>query len=266
LSFTFAYTWSKTMGICDNVYSTVNRFNYMEYNYGRRGYDRTQVMTASYIYYLPKFGKNGNFLDHPGVRLVLNDWQLSGLMTAQTGTPTTFGTPGFLNDGSNIGLRWTGSPDYGPRPLIVGNWRIPDGQMTAFNQFNTAAIQMGPGGPGSPSVGLESGNGYWSGPVTFLANQQTTIMKNIPFSKDGRRYVQIRLETYNTLNHHDYNGRNLSPQLYSPTDNRITNLPVGISTILNSSGGSVNGGRFGFGALTGAQGPRTMQMALKIYF
>jgi hypothetical protein len=74
------------------------------------------------------------------------------------------------------------------------------------------------------------------------------------------------LETYNTLNHHDYNGRNLSPQLYSPTDNRITNLPVGISTILNSSGGSVNGGRFGFGALTGAQGPRTMQMALKIYF
>jgi hypothetical protein len=265
LSFTFAYTWSRSMGICDNVYSTVNLFDYMKYNYGRTGYDRTQVMTASYIYYLPKFGKNGNFLDHPGVRLVLNDWQLSGLMAGMTGTRAQFGTPGFNQDGSNITQRWTGSNDYGPRALIVGDWR--SSVTNEYNQFNTAAIQMPLGGPANPSVGLESGTGYWSNPATFLSSIQTTMMKNIPFSKDGRRFVQLRLETYNTLNHHDWTGRNMTPQFYSPVDMRLSNLPAGISTLTNPSNGtSINGGRFGYGALTGANSPRTMQMALKVYF
>ena len=267
LSFTFAYTWSRAMGVCDNVYSTLNEFNAKAYNYGRRGYDRTQVMDASYIYYLPKFGKNGNFLDHPGVRLVLNDWQLSGLMQAQTGSPANFSFS-FANDGSNINQRWTGRPEYGPRNVFTGAWRLPNGQMNEYTQFNTAAIGVPLGGPAHPSVGLDSGFGYWSNPATFLSSLQTTIMKNIPFSKDGRRYVQIRLETYNTLNYHDWTGRNMGAQFYSPANLILSNLPTGISTVPNPTNPTVmlNGGRFGFGALTGAASPRNVQMALKVYF
>jgi hypothetical protein len=89
----------------------------------------------------------------------------------------------------------------------------------------------------------------------------------VPFSKDGRRYVQLRLETYNALNHHDYNGRSMSPNFWSTTDLRITNLPTGISTFTNpSTGAAMNGGRFGYGTLSGAQSPRRVQIALKIYF
>ena len=58
-----------------------------------------------------------------------------------------------------------------------------------------------------PSVGLECGTAYMSNPATFWSSPEITIMKNVPFSKDGRRYVQLRLETYNMLNHHDWSGR-----------------------------------------------------------
>ena len=93
------------------------------------------------------------------------------------------------------------------------------------------------------------------------------MMKNVPFSKDGRRYVQLRLETYNAFNHHDYNGLALTPNFWSTTDLRVTNLPTGISTFTNpSTGAAMNGGRFGHGALTGAQSPRRVQISFKIIF
>jgi hypothetical protein len=265
LSFTFAYTWSKALGVSDNIYTTLNAFNAKGYNYGRRGYDRTQVMTASYIYHLPKFGKNHNLLDIPGLRLLINDWQLTGILQASTGSPTGFSFS-FQNDGSNIAQRWTGNPDYGPRVMFVGDPNLSGDQKSALAQFNTAAIQVPLGGPAHPSVGLESGFNQWSNPTTFWSNFQTTLMKNIPFTNDSRRYVQIRIETYNTFNHHDYNGYNLGAQFYSPADLRLVNLPQGISQFLNANGTSVNGGRFGFGALSGANSPRTMQAAIKIYF
>jgi hypothetical protein len=118
-----------------------------------------------------------------------------------------------------------------------------------------------------PSVGLESGIGYWSNPSTLLSSPEITMVKNVMLGRDNRRYVQLRLETYNALNHHDYTGVNVTPNFYSTTDLRLTNLPTGISTMVNPSNGtSMNGGRFGYGALTGAANPRRCQLAIKLYF
>jgi hypothetical protein len=259
LSFTVAYTWSKALGVSDNIYTALNAFNAKAYNYGRRGYDRTQVFNWSYIYFLPKFGKNHNLLDIPVVRLVINDWQLSGQWQANTGGPVSFNF-GFQNDSSNIAQRWTGNPDYGARP-VVGNWRLPSNQVTDMTAFNTGAIQVPLGGPAHPSVGLESGFNYWNNPTVFWSNVQTTMMKNIMFSKDNNhRYLQLRLETYNTFNHHDYNGYNLTGTFNSPANLTLVNLPYGIGPA------NANGGRYGFGAKTGTNATRTMQAAVKIYF
>jgi hypothetical protein len=263
LSFTVAYTWSKALGVSDTVYNTVNPFNTHLYNYGRRAQDRTQLMTASYIYFLPKVGKNGNLFDHPVVRLALNDWQWTGLLQANTGSPFGYSFS-FMNDGSNIAQRWTGNPDYGPRVVFSGSLAPPNG-ANSYQAINVNAITVGPGGPATPSVGLESGFNQFSNPTDFWSNIQMTFMKNIMFSKDNnRRYFQIRLETYNTFNCHEYNGVNSGAQFYSPDTPaqmaELTNLPVGISTITQ------NGGRFGFGALTGSNQTRTLQAAIKIYF
>jgi TonB-dependent Receptor Plug Domain. len=263
LSYGVAYTWSKTLGIGNDQWTWVNPFDRRKYNYGRTGYDRTQVLVANFVYYLPRFGKNGNFLDIPGVRLALNDWQLSGIVTAQTGSPTQFNYPGFNTDGSNIALRWTGQEQNGPRPYILPNWRLPSSQMDEYHQFNTNAVLPAL----IPSVGLESGIAYWSNPATFLSSPEITLMKNVQFSKDGRRFVQLRLETYNMLNHHDYTGRGMGPTYNSPVDLTIRNLPTGISTLVNPSNGtSIDGGRFGYGALSGAASPRRVQISIKINF
>jgi hypothetical protein len=258
LSFGVAYTYSKTMGVGDSVWGGLNAFDHKAYNYGRVSYDRTHVLNVNAIYYLPKFGRNGNFLDHPGLRLILNDWELTGVIAPRSGSPTTFGF-NYRSGVSNQNLEFTGQPSYGPRPVIVADWVLPSDQKTTFTQFNTAAIA-----PASkPSVGRESGFNYWSNPPIFLTSADLSIMKNVPFSKDGRRYVQFRLETYNMLNHHDWTGRSMNAQFASPTDLTITNLPTSIA---NAKGLTTNGGTFGFGSLSGAASPRTLQATLKIYF
>jgi hypothetical protein len=75
--------------------------------------------------------------------------------------------------------------------------------------------------------------------------------------KNEKRFVQFRIETYNTLNHHDYTGRNMGATFNSPAVLTLTNLPTAL-------GGG--GGRFGFGVLNGAASPRRLQVAMKIYF
>jgi hypothetical protein len=255
LSFGWAYAWSKTLGLGDQIYTSPNQFNNRAYNYGRVSYDRRQILTVNFIYHLPKPASHGNILDHRGVRMLLNDWELSGLVTAQTGTPAQFsyGITGV----SSLARVYTGSDRYGPRPLIFGNWQLPSSQMNELQQFNVGAIQPAI----KPSIGLDSGQGYWSNPGTFWSSPELTLFKNFPYSHDNsRRYIQLRLETYNTFNHHDYTGRNMGATFRSATDFTLTNLPIGVSTISN------NGGRFGFGALNGAASPRRVQLSLKVYF
>jgi hypothetical protein len=262
LSYGVTYIWSKVLGVGDSGGYSANAFDRRKYNYARLSFDRTQMFTLNAVYFAPKFGKNGNFLDHSVVRMVLNDWQFSGIMIVSTGSPTQFGYPSYSNDGSNINLRWTGQNTLGPRPYILGDWRLSSGK-DSYHQFNTSVVLPAI----IPSVGLESGLNYLSTPATFWSSPEITLMKNVPFSKDGRRYVQLRLETYNALNHHDYTGRAMTPNFWSPTDLRITNLPTGISTMVNpSTGAALDGGRFGYGALNGAASPRLVQIALKIYF
>jgi hypothetical protein len=262
LSYGVTYIWSKVLGVGDSAGYSANAFDRRKYNYARLSFDRTQVFTLNAVYFAPKFGKNGNFLDHSVVRMVLNDWQFSGIMIVSTGSPTQFGYPSYSNDGSNINLRWTGQNTLGPRPYILGDWRLSSGK-DSYHQFNTSVVLPAV----IPSVGLESGLNYLSNPTALWSTPEITMMKNVPFSKDGRRYVQLRLETYNAFNHHDYNGLALTPNFYSTTNLTVTNLPAGVSTFVDPvKSTAVNGGRFGYGTLTGAQSPRRVQISAKIIF
>ena len=50
--------------------------------------------------------------------LVINDWQLSGVWTAQTGSAYTIGFS-YQSGGSNLNL--TGTNDAGPRIRVIGD-------------------------------------------------------------------------------------------------------------------------------------------------
>ncbi|GAB4414718.1 MAG: hypothetical protein OHK0021_21960 [Bryobacter sp.] len=78
LTVNFNYTWSKALGIVDNI---SNAFD-LRANYGPLAFDRTHVANFTWIYNTPRVvGPGGPAF----ARGALNGWQLSGIITALSG-------------------------------------------------------------------------------------------------------------------------------------------------------------------------------------
>src|SRR5439155_20967441 len=115
-------------------------------------------------------------------------------------------------------------------------------------------------GPLSGSVGLESGRFYMDG-----CNEHTldlAVARN--FRLGGSRVAQLRLDAFNAFNVVVFNARVTSLQLNSPSDQTVRN-----SQFL--ADGSVDPARLlpknaGFGAVTGAQAMRSVQVQLRFSF
>jgi hypothetical protein len=112
-----AYTFSKTLGVADGDTSGVSPyFSPEDRNYGRLGFDRPHVFVANYIYDLPKVGSSLGFKP---LKYVLDDWQISGMTTLQSGSPFT---PGYSLVQS---MEITGSSE-GARINVLGNPNLPE--------------------------------------------------------------------------------------------------------------------------------------------
>jgi hypothetical protein len=97
-----AYTYSKAIDyVDDDGWVTLSRNYAPQFNWNRApaGYDRTNVFQMSYVYELP-VGKGKSYLGNGPLSYVVGNWQLSGLISAFTGTPFTVGASGAsLNAG-----------------------------------------------------------------------------------------------------------------------------------------------------------------------
>jgi hypothetical protein len=126
-----------------------------------------------------------------------------------------------------------------------------------LRQFRANAFQ----GPISPSLGLESGNGYLQG--CFQSALDMSISKQIKLA--GNKSVQLRADIFNFLNQAIVTGRNTSMQLASPTDPvTIVNLPVDANGNPIPARTKPNGAGFGVASLY--QAPRTVQLQLRFAF
>jgi len=123
-----AYTFSKSIG------NTESRSDWLEggaqgtsmgfLNNNNRRLDRAlaaadvpQRLVVSYSVDLP-FGKNGRYLRDLGpANLLVAGWQLSGLYTAQSGTPIALGTPTNLSGAYNDVTDVYGSYSSNSRPI-----------------------------------------------------------------------------------------------------------------------------------------------------
>jgi hypothetical protein len=217
--------------------------------------------------------------DIPGARsswgklaeVLLSDWQLSGVLTAgsayQPGFTQANGsaqannqnngrydlTYTYQSNGQQVNL--TGSPDYSARIVYVGD---PGSGCTdnQYAQFNTKAVS----GPQYGSVGLESGRFILGGCPDHTIDM--ALAKN--FRVGGSRSLQFRLDIFNLFNTVIYNDRQRDVTFRSPTD----------LTIVNSQylpDGSLDPARLtprtaGFGAATGAQPLRNMQLQIRFGF
>jgi hypothetical protein len=243
-----SYTFSKVLGAASSYGAALNPFDLRHTNYGKLSYDYTNVMVINYIYQLPKLPK-GNAFDNVVTRLFLNDWQVSGITTFQTGTPQNISYSISGVSSAVLNRTITGLESVAPRPVLSANPTLSKSNRTMYEYFNTAVVSAALKG----SRGADSSPYIFTGPGTN--NFDASIFKNIPFTKGEGRFLQLRCEMYNSLNHTQFNGLNTSATLNAA--GAITNLPTAL-------GGS--GGRYGFGAVTSARSARVIQLALKLYF
>jgi len=222
---------------------------------------------ASYSYWLPKPVKGDNaMLNNFVTRTLLNDWQLSGITTLRSGSPASIS---YSIQNFNATMLTTGDPDYGPRPVFTSN--PISSNRSLLQWFNTGSFVQAPKG----SHGIDSGIGYLEGPGQN--NFDLVLQKNIPFSRDSKRYFQFRLEGYNALNKTQWSGINTSATFGAASSSTVgqalasttlINLPTAIAAQGPTPG--TNGGTFGFGAANGVRSNggsnRVVQLGLKAYF
>src|SRR5262249_32906645 len=145
------------------------------------------VLKGNFLWDLPDLKKDGAAFRAAAV--VLNDWQLSGVWTGQTGTAYTVGFS-YQSGGGSINL--TGSPDYPARIRIVGDPGAGCNRADPSRQFNTDAFQ----GPLSNSLGLESGASYLRG--CFTTTLDLAVARNVKLGES--RNVQFRIDMFNAPN------------------------------------------------------------------
>jgi hypothetical protein len=185
--------------------------------------------------------------------LIANDWQLSGVWTAATGSAYTVGF-NYQNGGGNVNL--TGSPDYGARVRLVGDPGSGCGS-DPLQQFTTSAFQ----GPTFNSLGLESGADYLRG--CFTNTIDVAIARNVPIG--GNRNIQLRVEMFNAPNSAIVTGRNTTMNLNTPTDPvTVTNLPYDASGNVRPALALPRGA--GFGVANAYQAPRSVQVLVRFSF
>ena len=258
------YVWSKTLGTDTDFQYAGNPVDHRGADYGLLTYDRTQSLVVNYIYNLPKFAKDGTALANPVFKLIMNDWQISGITSLTSGAPQVVGQATAQSDvgkyavqgvgATTLNRQITGSEGWAPRPTLSCNPNVSPGSRT-LEAFISASC-FHPASKGS--TGNDSVVRPFRGPG--MNNWDLSLFKKIPIGKNEARFVQLRFEMYNAWNHTQFSGFNNTPTF--DATGKITNLPAAL-------GGG--GGRFGFGALNGvraaaAGGPRNIQIAAKLYF
>jgi len=209
------------------------------------------TLKGNFVWDLPDLKSSRSALRAVG--LVVNDWQLSGIWTAATGSPYTVGFQ-YQNGGGSVNL--TGSPDYGARVRIVGD-PGKGCSSDSYRQFNTEAFQ----GPLPGSLGLESGNNYLRSCFSNVID--LSIARNIRLPKG--RNLQLRVDMFNAPNEARVTGRNTTINLNSPTDPVTqTNLPFDAEGNLIAARSRPRNS--GTGLATAYQSPRSIQIQVRFQY
>jgi hypothetical protein len=256
LAYTLGLSWEGNIGLLqrlqhspDGSYSLrADQAEYEELNKDMG--NRRHLLKANFLWDLPDLRSGGAGLKTIG--LLLNDWQLSGILTAGSGARYDVGYA-YQNGGSAVNL--TGSPSYPAMIRIVGD----PGSGCSDNQYSQLNVQAF-AGPEAGSLGLESGRNMLVGCPDHTLD--LSIARNIRLG--GNRQIQLRLDAYNALDTVVYNGRVTELQLNSPTDQTVRNAQY-------LANGQVDPNRLtprnaGFGAVTGAQAMRSIQAQIRFSF
>jgi hypothetical protein len=244
-----AYTWSKllTTNPVDRALAAYDTYDLKE-NYGLSITNTPQMVSINYVYQEPFFK------EQRGLGWVLGGWELSGIITIQSGQslsvtqnsdPWALVTTTNSTQACTIGGTTTTCPLYPGGLGMTSDFDIranqsgdPHGPKTLNHYFNTAAFSDAVGQFGNSATGSVLGPGF--------QRWDTSLFKNIKFGE--RANLQLRLETFNTFNHGSPNA----------IDTNVDDQPVGVNPY--------GDGNTTFGTVTGYHIPRNVQIGMKINF
>jgi hypothetical protein len=144
-------------------------------------------LTGNFVFTSPVGGPQSHLADNSKVGLLLRNWQLSGLLTAQTGNPLTAKILGNTTQLATVGA--TGSQ----RAEATGQSITGGSGFFNLNAFTAPASGFGNAGRDTiPGPGLVSLN--------------LAVARSFEFKE--RRRIEFRLEGNNVLNHVNYTAFN----------------------------------------------------------
>jgi hypothetical protein len=186
----------------------------------------------------------------------LDNWQLSGISQFVSGTPFELSLTGL----GSLGARLVGAPTGNagnlsgqqPRFRLIGDPRMSGG---------TNGLQINPGAFAIPAIG-----DIGPYPRNYLRNpgwnnHDLSVFKNFPFGGEGARYLQLRFEFFNILNHTQFTSFN---------GGAVTATPGSTTAVFNVRGSAACAATTTLGSCFGefnvARDPRIVQLAAKLYF
>ncbi|HET6978842.1 MAG TPA: carboxypeptidase regulatory-like domain-containing protein [Pyrinomonadaceae bacterium] len=235
LQFLAAYTLGKS----NDYYSggTINELFAMpgdqlnwKLNYGPSDFDRRHRLVTSFVFELPKLSS-----DNRAAKALLNNWQVNGILTLQTGLPFT------IIDSPNLAIIQRANFASGANNLLTGG----DIESRLNQYFNTSAFVLsrpllGGGNLGTPNnPTFDPNHPFGNTPRNFLygpgqKNLDFSVVKFIPVKESLR--AELRAEFFNLFNWTNFANPN-------------TNIAVPAT----------------FGRITAtSSGPRVIQLAIKV--
>jgi hypothetical protein len=242
LAFTLAYTFSHGLDNGSGLESSgfnglgVNVFpGFQSLAYGDSDYDARHRFVASYDYEVPL---PSSWRSNIFAREALGAWHITGVTALQTGFPVTITNAGTFNSLYCDQFTYYSCPDN----VNTSTFSVKSQDVRKTGSwFDNSIFSQEPIG----TFGNARRN-FFHGPGFNYTN--LGLSKNFPLG-EGQRYIQVRLETFNTFNHANF---------ANPDSNFTDGAQFGtVTSVVGASTADINGD---------PQPGRAVQLAGKIYF
>jgi hypothetical protein len=214
------YTYSKTIDPGtgstggQDLQNVSNPYLGWKYDVGPGGYDRTHNAAVNFIYDIPVFRHSSSRL----VKSALGGWQLSGIITMESGIPINIGLSGA--QGGN------GLPNATNRPDRVGSISYPQTVLAGRQKIQ----YIDPSAFALPAVGAFGNLGHNAARGPGRDNWNLSLFKSFVFNDERGSRLELRWETFNVWNHTQFNqvsnnfGSSNFGQFTSAFDPRVMQL------------------------------------------
>lgn len=226
LQFLSAYTFSKSNdyysgGAVNELVAVAGDQVNWRTNYGPSDFDRRHRFVTSFVYDLPKIASESG-----AARWLLNNWQMNGILTLQSGTPFS------IVDAPNNNIIQRANLASGFSGSVEGSGST---QNRLAQYFNTSAFVLSRPIVAGTSVGtvnnptFDPANPFGNTPRNFLVgpgqkNFDFSVVKLIPFTEAVRG--EFRTEFFNIFNWANFSNPNSNIAIPA-TFGRITSTSAG---------------------------------------